>query len=560
MKFSSLVLLFITTFSLSAQYQVSGKIVDATTGEPLSYANVVDVANQYRGTLTNLDGSFALTVPDANTELFFSYLGYQHQRITASQLVNDPIVRLKAESITLAEIEVISNNDALYEAVIEARKNLSKAGRHQGRLFFQLTTTDGEEPIEMLQNFYNGETENGSIRQLSLKNGRIAVTGKDELAFSNLSTSRAFVLLDLLNDGPFPSQPLELKATALRKEYELTARPDFSNFNLLHLNFDPYVPEKSFFAGEMWIDQKSKLIKKLILRKENLTEHPFETLQQTDEIRKVDLEVGYTFKELDGRTVINYIQLDYRMELIENVGTSLAKKRTLNCQGIMQFYAPDHLFFLSLPLPLRGRSDYMAVYDLGYDPAFWKQNPGLVFTEKQLEQQAYLEETGLLMNFPPETDRPGRKSRYLVWKANRRISSNNTLLVTEPDDLFSIRDKKAVKFFVHVDNVDGKPVPRSVVLLDRDAFDTATPKSDRYFEVLNLYCDLAEIARRNFDAVVAEKPRDYDKLVQLYGIENFKLRRTQERFIRDMVDDDDGLKKFQRWKAKIVKLLAKTVD
>lgn len=548
MKTLSTLLLFLVACSLSAQYSVSGKVVDATNGEPLSYANVVDAGNQYRGTLTNLDGSFTLSVTDENAELFFSYLGYQDQRMKASQLAIKPIVQLQAESITLAEIEVISNNDALYAAVIEARKNLSKAGRHEGRLFFQLTTTDGEEPIEILQNYYNGETEDGSLRQLILKNGRIAVTGKEELAFSNLGTSRAFTMLDLLKDSPFPSQPLELGASVLRREYELTLRPDFSNSNLLHFDFDPYDPRKSLFAGEVWVDQKTNFLKKLILRKENLTEHPFTTLQKTDQIREIDLEVSYTFKEVDGRTVINHIQLDYRMELIKDVGTASAAIRNLKCQGIMQFYAPNQLFFLSFPLPLRGRNDYTAVYDLAYDPDFWEENQGLVFTKQQLEQQAYLEKNGLWINYPPTSERPGR---YLRWRANKRIGSDNNMLITKTEDLLAIYEKSAAKFFVHVDEVDGNPVTRSVVLLDRYALDIAIPKSARYFEVLNLYCDLAEITRLQFDAKVAKKPRDYDKLIQLYYTETIKLKRTHEKFIREMTKDDDQLSKLQKWKIKI---------
>lgn len=81
------------TVSLSAQRTVSGVISD-NTGLPMIGANVL-VNGSDIGTITDIDGSFSLNVPDGTNELVVSYTGYDTQTIDISQSNN--------VSITLAE-------------------------------------------------------------------------------------------------------------------------------------------------------------------------------------------------------------------------------------------------------------------------------------------------------------------------------------------------------------------------------------------------------------------------------------------------------------------------
>ncbi len=78
MKFKLLslfVLLLSVQFAL-AQRTVMGTVTDAQTKQPLIGANVL-VPGQNAGTITDMDGSFSLEVPDGITELNVSYIGYQ---------------------------------------------------------------------------------------------------------------------------------------------------------------------------------------------------------------------------------------------------------------------------------------------------------------------------------------------------------------------------------------------------------------------------------------------------------------------------------------------------
>ncbi len=65
---------------LSAQQtvRIRGTVTDASTGEPLSYANVsLMPANLGIGTMTNDDGQYTLEYRAAGTGIQFSYIGYE---------------------------------------------------------------------------------------------------------------------------------------------------------------------------------------------------------------------------------------------------------------------------------------------------------------------------------------------------------------------------------------------------------------------------------------------------------------------------------------------------
>jgi hypothetical protein len=62
-------------------FSVSGRIVDAKTGEPLPSANV-RVSGSARGTITNLDGTYLISLPPGNYILICSYIGYQTDSVS----------------------------------------------------------------------------------------------------------------------------------------------------------------------------------------------------------------------------------------------------------------------------------------------------------------------------------------------------------------------------------------------------------------------------------------------------------------------------------------------
>lgn len=81
--FSALFLLLLISSSLQAQKTIRGTVADAQSGETLPSTNIL-IKDTYRGTITNENGRYTLTIPDSllPATLVVRYIGYQTQNRT----------------------------------------------------------------------------------------------------------------------------------------------------------------------------------------------------------------------------------------------------------------------------------------------------------------------------------------------------------------------------------------------------------------------------------------------------------------------------------------------
>lgn len=85
------------------QLKVTGVVTDASTGDPMPGVNVL-VSGTTIGTLTSVDGSYSLSVPNREAVLTFSFIGY----VTQEQAVADrSVINVALEPATEALDEVI---------------------------------------------------------------------------------------------------------------------------------------------------------------------------------------------------------------------------------------------------------------------------------------------------------------------------------------------------------------------------------------------------------------------------------------------------------------------
>ena len=73
----SLIVLLLLTFVVQAQsYTISGSVLDSVSGETLISATIMDLRSG-KGTLTNAQGRFSLTLPSDSVQLRVTYVGYE---------------------------------------------------------------------------------------------------------------------------------------------------------------------------------------------------------------------------------------------------------------------------------------------------------------------------------------------------------------------------------------------------------------------------------------------------------------------------------------------------
>ena len=95
--------LILSVCFLYGQRTVSGVVTDAS-GEALIGANIV-VKGTSIGTISDIDGSYTLTVPDGYNTLVISYTGYTNQEI---ELGASNVIDLTLEEGVLLEEAVVT--------------------------------------------------------------------------------------------------------------------------------------------------------------------------------------------------------------------------------------------------------------------------------------------------------------------------------------------------------------------------------------------------------------------------------------------------------------------
>jgi iron complex outermembrane recepter protein len=111
-KWAAALLIVLTGLTSYAQTNCTGKVMDATTHEPIARASV-QIRHSNKGTITNTNGQFTLPMADTAIDLIISSLGYQPVTIQA-----DP------QSTILVNLQ--SNNNSLQEIVISASRMAQK--------------------------------------------------------------------------------------------------------------------------------------------------------------------------------------------------------------------------------------------------------------------------------------------------------------------------------------------------------------------------------------------------------------------------------------------------
>lgn len=105
---------------LQQAVQITGSVLDATTGEPVIGANVL-VKGTTNGTSTDFDGKFTLEAP-ANATLVVSYIGYLplETKVTTGKMT----IRIKEDTQALDEVVVVGYTSQKKESLTGALQTL----------------------------------------------------------------------------------------------------------------------------------------------------------------------------------------------------------------------------------------------------------------------------------------------------------------------------------------------------------------------------------------------------------------------------------------------------
>ncbi len=110
LRFTLLALFAGFSFAATAQFTVTGVVLDSTSREPLAAASVF-CQNTTLGTATNKQGEFSLALKSGGYDLIFTYTGYQTQTIRITGDVSKFEILMIKEDKSLGEVVIKSSNE-----------------------------------------------------------------------------------------------------------------------------------------------------------------------------------------------------------------------------------------------------------------------------------------------------------------------------------------------------------------------------------------------------------------------------------------------------------------
>ncbi|NCA77284.1 MAG: carboxypeptidase-like regulatory domain-containing protein [Alphaproteobacteria bacterium] len=259
--FVIIIMLYVTTVSYS-QSTIDGWVRDHQTNESLLYCSV-SVRGSTKGTITNGEGTFTISVNPKKDTLLFSYVGYEPQAIPASLLLTNPVVLMNRKNILLGEVVIHSKDDYIFDILERCRKSLLKdQTRRTAKVFYGIETQAREQPVEQLECYYNAYLTGNRIDQLRFKNGRMGLAVLDDRYFLTLNTSAAISRLNLTTRNEnYPLNPLQLTKRELKKYYRVEIAP--GDDKMYTIKFRPRKKDISCFWGMYGSIMKASHLSKL---------------------------------------------------------------------------------------------------------------------------------------------------------------------------------------------------------------------------------------------------------------------------------------------------------
>ena len=203
----ALLVSMVSSFGLLAQNRTVTGVVQDSNGAPLMGAGVV-VQGTTNGTVTNLDGTFSLSVPSGSVVLEVSSLGYATETVTVPSGQNRIVVSLKDDALSLTETVVVGYGT-------QKKVNLTGAVEAIGEEAFEGRTSSN------LTQMLVGAVPNLNITLADGKPGRTAdfnVRGT-----GSINGGSALVLVDGVESDPSMVNPDDIESVSVLKDAAASA-------------------------------------------------------------------------------------------------------------------------------------------------------------------------------------------------------------------------------------------------------------------------------------------------------------------------------------------------
>jgi hypothetical protein len=574
-KILAIVLLIVPIFTI-AQSMIKSSVVDSKTNLPLVFCTIQN-ENTQKGVISNSDSDFLIEVNSLEDTLSISFLGYETIRVQAFEIQNSNRILLKEKQFQLQEIVISSNNDYIFDILEKCKTSLKKNKLEQNsKAFFTLNTSSEQKPLEFLECYYNATQEGGSLNDLYLKNGRLAIQPLDTHFFLNLNTTQIFNKITFTKKNELlPSIILQFRKKEMKKNFVVNLKYD--NPDYYHISFKPMENSTDLFNGEIWIDKESYAIKKISLHSQNITRHPFVPIHQDSSttISNISVNIEYSFLKKENNILIDHIVLNLAMDYYRKstqMNNKPSQLRTINIESILYFYDFGKPFLLPYFQYSNQLSDYRKLSIIPYNQIFW-DNRKLLLTKKQKEQVGLIGNDGFFLNYDPQNYGNGfvRKTLkkynyefkerhdfwswryYYFWEKNERIILKKDVIEKQtaqapnyktitPSDLYEF----SIQILLDINPLDSSFACKSFTIFDlgKTFYHLKTTEYSNTF--INIYFDICEIERRKMEEKLKRNNKSISEIETIYHSTLSDIENITNQYKKE-VQRGNNIKMLRKW-------------
>jgi len=519
---NSLFIFGILIYSQSlSQKSISGYVQEMSSGKPLAYVSVV-VMGTTRGTISNKDGYFSLDIYSGDSILQFYYIGFDLEEIRLEDFQDELNIFLKKIEYGLNEVVVRSDKSYLYEMFEKSRNLLKKTQPYKAKIYAKTVSDETNNPIELIEGFYNGQINNYSVSKMRMKNGRIALSTDKDHFFINLTATKVFDYINIVKRKEFfPVIPFQLTKRKLNKYYELNHLYTFSD-SVAHIEFKPKFNKQLYFEGFVWINIKDYSIVRLELKCIYTKSHPFIPLSSINTMKNVDIELDFNYIKYDNQNYLHLVEIRYAYQYHFKKGSLKYKQetgvRSVKTNTLLYIYDYNKEFILPFFKYNNDQGDYRTISMVALNKDFWKINQGISLTRQEKQRINYFLNNGYILSYEDfkinfeHSSGPLFRYNNIRWsdssriKVNENIKNSNSLSQEEAGHpIISTLYNFSVQIFFDMNETNDSIQYYSATIFD--VFNTYyyLPSESYTNCFLNIYFDLFEIERLKMNKVLHSK-------------------------------------------------------
>jgi hypothetical protein len=348
------------------QGQVTGKVLDKQTHQPVPYASVAVLGSQ-AGTTSNAEGEFVLTVKSLPAKVVVSQLSYGRDTVAVAAAGALRLIELVPAAVSLPDVDMGSYSAELLKKAYRVLQR-TNATKQYGQAFYRQVTRLDNDPTEVQEMVWNVKASSAGLEGTTLAQARYAKK-QALLSYKNLSNStKVFQLYSPSVDTAQKGRVLGPNS-AEYYSFRLVGLTQNGSQNLAEIEFvgkPAYNP--AHVQGTIFIDTDTYQV----LRFKAGMDQNTTSSNPTFKFREGRMVYDVVFKAQPSGAVLDYIKMTYTVTM----GRVLKADVHQEASGFTYFYnwqsTPTGLAYAGANAK---ESDIAAIKQTTYDPAFWRDNP-----------------------------------------------------------------------------------------------------------------------------------------------------------------------------------------